>query len=868
VSDPQSPTGLQWPYHGIPTPPPQHEAAKRDEPETRKPMPMWDRAKFLLLFALLFIFFVWSERSSNPLMSWNDALHRTLETKRWLLALTGIEVIRQVHYLVSERSGAYHAFWTRSVFGRFEQRAAKMNDWNRYRIARVLKILLFVFLLSVVLGAALHTSAVTALFLLPAKLFIALPFILQIAFSFFFVMFQFIGLFWFLSKGGVDTYFPDDIKTRFSDVWGQDAVVDRVKENMLFLEAPETIEEHGGYVPGGILLWGPPGTGKTLMAEAVAGETGKPFVFVDPGAFINMFMGVGILKVKGLFRKLRKLAVRYGGVIVFFDEADALGNRGALTGGFQGIDEGLSPWSSHPMCNGMSYLSSTAQTALLLDSLPSMTIEPPRRMVDRVIMGMGGMGGGGGTLQALLTELSGLKKPRGFLNRVVRRTIGMRPKPPPKYRILVMMATNMPGALDEALLRPGRIDRIYKVGYPSKEGRTRTYEGYLAKVSHSLTAAEVDKLATMTPYATGATIKDLVNEGLIIAIRDGRSSIEWRDILRAKQLKEYGLPDDAEYVDRERYATAIHEACHAVTAYRMRKHMVIDMASIERRGDIGGMVASVPPEDIMFTWKSELEADLMTGLASLAGERLFFGGDNSSGVGGDLGSATVLAIRMEGYWGMGSTVASHGVQRELGVQGGPSKKPGDKEDEMLEGPLGSRIERNLTRLLQEAKALLTRDRMMVFAVTHALVAHKSISGEDVTAIMEGTSGPLVDGRLYHTEQFAAAAEAYHKRAVVAHNDHVPIDMALPFSPVRQPALVGAPVGAAGNGTNGGPGGGNGTGGNGNGAPPPMFIPPLPPSGTPYTPPGALYPPHPPEAGGGNGGDGGENGDGGGLPPLS
>ena len=40
-----------------------------------------------------------------------------------------------------------------------------------------------------------------------------------------------------------------------------------------------------------------------------------------------------------------------------------------------------------------------------------------------------------------------------------------------------MMATNMPNSLDEALLRPGRIDRIYKVGYPSKAGRIRTYEG-------------------------------------------------------------------------------------------------------------------------------------------------------------------------------------------------------------------------------------------------------------------------------------------------------------------------------------------------------------------------------------------------------
>ena len=47
--------------------------------------------------------------------------------------------------------------------------------------------------------------------------------------------------------------------------------------------------------------------------------------------------------------------------------------------------------------------------------------------------------------------------------------------------MLIMMATNMPESLDAALLRPGRIDRIYKVGYPSKDGRIRTYEGYLGQ---------------------------------------------------------------------------------------------------------------------------------------------------------------------------------------------------------------------------------------------------------------------------------------------------------------------------------------------------------------------------------------------------
>src|SRR5207253_1177252 len=185
-------------------------------------------------------------------------------------------------------------------------------------------------IVDLILARALHVSPALALLKLPAEIFKALPLLAQLLFGVMFVILEFGALFWFLSRGGTEVYFPDDIKTRFSDVWGQDNVLARVKENMLFLEDPVSIEERGGYVPGGLLLWGPPGTGKTLMAEAVAGETGKPYVFVDPGAFINMFMGVGILKVKSLFRKLRKLALRYGGVIVFFDEADSLGRRGAL----------------------------------------------------------------------------------------------------------------------------------------------------------------------------------------------------------------------------------------------------------------------------------------------------------------------------------------------------------------------------------------------------------------------------------------------------------------------------------------------------------------------------------------------------------
>jgi hypothetical protein len=533
------------------------------------------------------------------------------------------------------------------------------------------------------------------------------------------------------------------------------------------------------------------------MAVAVAGETGHPYVFVDPGAFINMFFGIGILKVKSLFRKLRRLALRYGGVIVFFDEADSLGNRGAITQGGQGFPR-ATPAPHQAGCNGFAHLSQDAQWLLLRQAMLSgIEDEPPVRRYKQILgAGMGGGNGGGmGTLQALLTELSGLKKPRGFVNRYVRRLFGMRPKPPPKYRILVMMATNMPESLDEALLRPGRLDRIYKVGYPSKDGRVRTYEGYLAKARHELTAEQIDKLAVITPYATGATIKDLVNEALITAIRNGRDVITWQDVIKAKQLKELGPPEVVEYIERERHAVAVHEACHALVSYRTRQHMEIDIATIEKGGTYLGMVASIPPEDRFTQWRSEYESDIMTGLASLAGERMFFDEDSSSGVSGDLEMATTFASLMEGYWGMGSTVSSFSAAQRLqvgapgGGQGGWKKKGQDSETEMRRR-LADRIEDNLSGMLDRTAALLRENRHHVLSLAHALETHKTLSGEDVAAVFEHGQGPFVDGRPYADAGFIRQLEEYHQAAALAHRTHSRVAMNIPL-----PVTAGVPQGA-------------------------------------------------------------------------
>ena len=70
--------------------------------ERRKPIALWDRVKLLLLFATMFGLFVWNDVSSNPILPLEDAVDRQVEARWWLFVLAGLELVRQVHYVLSE----------------------------------------------------------------------------------------------------------------------------------------------------------------------------------------------------------------------------------------------------------------------------------------------------------------------------------------------------------------------------------------------------------------------------------------------------------------------------------------------------------------------------------------------------------------------------------------------------------------------------------------------------------------------------------------------------------------------------------------------------------------------------------------------
>ena len=104
-----------------------------------------------------------------------------------------------------------------------------------------------------------------------------------------------------LGKSQVKIYGIDQqIKTRFKDVAGLDEAKLEITEFVDFLKKPKKYKEMGAKIPRGALLTGPPGTGKTLLAKAAAGEAGVPFLYMSGSDFVEMFVGVGASRVRGI----------------------------------------------------------------------------------------------------------------------------------------------------------------------------------------------------------------------------------------------------------------------------------------------------------------------------------------------------------------------------------------------------------------------------------------------------------------------------------------------------------------------------------------------------------------------------------------
>ena len=227
---------------------------------------------------------------------------------------------------------------------------------------------------------------------------------------------------------------------------------------------------------------------------------------------------------------------------------------------------------------------------------------------------------------------------------------------PTGNQIYFVGATNVPlEVLDPALTRPGRMGRHVQFRTPTKEDRKDIFELYLGRVAHDPELDRVerrDEIARVTNGYSPAMIEQICSMALSNAHHEGKLSFEWQDLVDAMTTLEAGTAVGVRYVQSETRAVAIHEAGHATTAHIYRPNLESSRLSIRMRGGSLGHHQAFEKEERFSQWHSEAMGSLIHTLGAMAAEHAFYG-ENSSGVGGDLGFATQSAAMMVGTAGMG-----------------------------------------------------------------------------------------------------------------------------------------------------------------------------------------------------------------------
>lgn len=277
--------------------------------------------------------------------------------------------------------------------------------------------------------------------------------------------------------------------------------------------------------------------------------------------------------------------------------------------------------------------------------------------------------------------------------------------------VIVVSATNFPSALDEALLRPGRLERLVMLEAPRAPGILSMLK---FQVNGDLPDSDLDDVAHLIERSTAAEVMAIVREARGIARRAGRP-LGVTD-LKAAVLGESGAIDDR---------VLAHEAGHVVVAlaigYGKVRHCAVGVRiGASNRTLIEAAEGSLATRD-------HIEDRVTMMLGGRAAERALYG-DCSVGSGGDetsdIGAATAAIAAARLSFCVGDTMVFHGSPREA------------VEAVRYDPALREAVEADLQRLQGRADAIVAEHLGAVVAIAQALRTHRHLNGELLQRIFD------------------------------------------------------------------------------------------------------------------------------------
>lgn len=331
--------------------------------------------------------------------------------------------------------------------------------------------------------------------------------------------------------------------------------------------------------------------------------------------------------------------------------------------------------------------------------------------------------GGGGeseqqqTLNQLLSEMDGIDSSRG---------------------LLVLAATNRPEVLDPALLRPGRFDRRIVVNKPDLKGRVAILKVHAKNVALDETV-DLDAIALATSGAAGSDLANMINEGAILAVKNGRKAVSQKDLFEAVEVVLVGKEKKDRVLSKEeRRIVSYHEVGHAlVAALQKDAEPVQKITIVPRTMGALGYVMHVPEEEKYLNTKAEIEAMLVGYLAGRAAEEIVFQ-SVTTGAANDIEQATKLARAMVTQYGMSEKFGLMGLsrQQDMYLSGRTVMDCG----EATAAEVDQEVMRILRESYEEAKRLLSENREIMDQIAAYLIEKETITGKEFMEIFRKYKG--------------------------------------------------------------------------------------------------------------------------------
>lgn len=299
--------------------------------------------------------------------------------------------------------------------------------------------------------------------------------------------------------------------------------------------------------------------------------------------------------------------------------------------------------------------------------------------------------------------------------------------------VVLLAATNRPDTLDPALTRPGRFDRRIPVELPDLKGREDILRLHADNVKCS-PSIDFNVIARASAGASGADLANIINEGALLAVRDGRKMVVQKDLEEAIETVIAGEQKKGAVIsNHERMIVAYHEIGHALVAAKCKNTAPVHKITIiPRTKGALGYTMQVEKEQHNLVSKEEAYQRIMVYTAGRCAEELIFN-SITSGASNDIEQATKLARAMITRLGMSDNFGMTALETVNNAYlGGDTSLACSSET-------ASKIDEEVVNLIKkahdEAYQILNDNKMKLHELAKFLYERETITGEEFMEIL-------------------------------------------------------------------------------------------------------------------------------------